>query len=471
MTDATEYSLFSSSGSRTFDNLMEFSVDNTNVVSVSGTTGEVTLLDNLHQTVTLTATSLPQSEAVSATVSFACNLDFAAGDVDLGSATGIAVAPTVSGDIGSTFTVAVRLNTDGKKLGAVDLVVEYDETVVAPTTVTTGATWPGGVFNFNLNDPVGVISLGGAPTTGVSSAAYHVATITFEVVSAGTVELFGHTVTMSTFADENANVFAIGSPEASSSSPRSFVAGDLRTSGLARRWISEDVIRSRSRRADDVVTTKCASTAPCDATACGGRRQTGDINGDCIFDVNDVSFLQLYLAEQIFSFSTTRGQAIASSLQAYQEAEMDVDRNGAVNPTDTSVLARVNFRLLRFLRNMTVTPVEADDEGCGLTILAEVLLKGDTADSTDQTRVYFDIAALSTQGGSAFQTAFDSSNATVGTIVTNSKGSGHFGGILLAEAIGDGWYQVTLSTPIELTDIGLSPIIKTYDTLGGSNAV
>ncbi|EGD82245.1 FAT3 protein [Salpingoeca rosetta] len=465
--DGTRYeSVFDSSGNRQFDNLVTFSLDNTAVASVDSTTGEVTLLANHHETVTVTATAV-DAGGVSGSTAFACNLAPAIGDVDLGSKTGVPVAPATGS---GTRNVNVYVNTGSLVLGGVDLEVYYDASIVEPVDVVPGATWPGGTFVKTLNDPVGTILLGGVTEDGIASTSYHLATIQFQVVGTGVIELYGVTKKMGTTLANDGSVTDIGSPAASGTSPRAFISGDLRTDTARRRRSSSGGLAgydasesARVRRASDVVTTKCSATAPCTEAQCGGRRQSGDTNGDCIFDLDDIAFLQVYLTEEIFGFSTVRGGNIKAALQDFQLDAMDVDLNGVIDPTDTSVLARINFRQLRFVRNVSVTTVAEDTDGCQLTVIAEVLKAGDTADTNGQTEVYFDFAATSAQGGSAFQAAFDASTAAVGEVVVTNKGSGHFGGIVKAASIGGGLYQVSLYTPIELSGIGLSPIQKTLD--------
>ena len=58
---------------------------------------------------------------------------------------------------------------------------------------------------------------------------------------------------------------------------------------------------------------------------------SGDTNGDCSFDVEDVQFLQYYIG----------GAVEASSLSAHQLAAMDPDLDGDSDGVDISYLMRV----------------------------------------------------------------------------------------------------------------------------------
>ena len=118
--DGTQYtSLFGGSvGSPTvaLPGLVEFESSRPEVASVVAATGVVTLHSNLEEVVTLRARALGTSVARSTT--FACNLEPAVGDVDLGARTGV---PVPAQRVGDTFQVPVTVNLGSQTLNAVDL--------------------------------------------------------------------------------------------------------------------------------------------------------------------------------------------------------------------------------------------------------------------------------------------------------------------------------------------------------------
>ena len=188
-----------------------------------------------------------------------------------------------------------------------------------------------------------------------------------------------------------------------------------------------------------------------------------------MFDVKDVSYLQTYLTEQALGFSTANGMAISGSILAVQLSALDVDGNGAVDPIDTSVLARINFQQLRFLTSLAFTSVSVGS-GCVMTIQATLLGKGNVADNTGSTYLAFDIAATAAQdSASGFASAVSGSQFVNGSDLHVTKGTGLYGSIWKAADFGNGLYEVSVYTALALTSIGISPIQTTVDGLGVSS--
>jgi len=456
--DGTQYTTLFSNGVAVLPGLVTFSGNKPLVATVNPTSGLVVLNNNYYQAVTLTATSIPNG--VTATTTFFANLLPDVGDVDLGAASG---APISSVSVNAAVSIPVVVNTGTTKLGSVDLTVMYDPTELSVQSVVTGSSWPGGTFVSTLNSPPGTILLGGSPSTASASTTYMLATITFKALKSGLFRL-------------NGTVNTLASPSTGSSTtnigsvfPREFVAGTMLFDTLSYRRRSLDVViaeHARSRRSG-YATTACSSP-PCSVCSTG-LRQTGDTNGDCVFDVKDVSYLQTYLTEQALGFSTANGMAISSSILAVQVSALDVDGNGAVDPIDTSVLARINFQQLRFLTSFAVTSVSVGS-GCMMTIQAILLGKGNVADTTGSTYLAFDIGATAAQdSASGFSSAVSGSQFINGSDLHVSKGTGLYGSIWKAADFGNGLYEVSVYTALSLTSIGISPIQTTVDGLGVSS--
>ena len=49
---------------------------------------------------------------------------------------------------------------------------------------------------------------------------------------------------------------------------------------------------------------------PCHTVPCSGKRHTGDVNGDSVFDILDVSVQEKYRAEMYAGFHSVQGIAI-----------------------------------------------------------------------------------------------------------------------------------------------------------------
>jgi hypothetical protein len=154
-------SLFGSSGAIVYPNLVSFSSLDTSLVTVQSATGQVTIKGNSRNSLVKVTASSASNPSIFVSSLFACNLDPAVGDVDLG---GTAGSPyVVSTSVGQTFDVIVRVNTGSSSLGAIDMLVSYDALKWSVVSVTEGLTWPGGSFVATLDSPPGDVAFGSSP--------------------------------------------------------------------------------------------------------------------------------------------------------------------------------------------------------------------------------------------------------------------------------------------------------------------
>ncbi|MCA9517665.1 MAG: hypothetical protein KC635_22145, partial [Myxococcales bacterium] len=273
------------------------------------TAGVATLHDNHHRLVTLTASA--QSAVGSATT--AANLEPAVGDVDLGETSGV---PHPDRAPGEAFTMPVRVNTGGQTLGAIDLTVTYDTALLTATGVTAGAGWPGGQLESDIDDAAGTVHIVGAAKAGstASGAALHVFDIAFTAAASKTsdAQIAGH---LAKLVDNTLDQAPIGAPLAPGET-RAIVAG----AGL--------------------LDPDCGAIVPADVR--------GNANGDCGFDVADVSFVLQYLA-------LLRTDA---ELAAWQRDAMDVDHDGQVTVADAVFLLRVLVGKFRFVSYDVSAPTD-----------------------------------------------------------------------------------------------------------------
>ena len=91
--------------------------------------------------------------------------------------------------------------------------------------------------------------------------------------------------------------------------------------------------------------------------------QTGDVNGDCVFTVEDVGFALLYLLEEPLGFRSTRGTQMQTlfSSAPYTLQGLDADLDGQRNALDMVFLNFVNLGILRHVRGVNVWTVGATE--------------------------------------------------------------------------------------------------------------
>jgi hypothetical protein len=375
------------SGPAPLPGLISYSSANPLALTVSST-GLVTLLSNTPSPVTLTASV----GALSTTIGVPCNLQPAVGDIDLGAVTGVQFS---SPAVGSWFVVPVRVNVGSFHLGFVRFAVSFSNSLVL-SSVSPPAGWSGGVFGVSGAD----VSVG--PSAGASGIVT-IAQLNFTVVGGA-----GSAVALS------GRIIALQATDGSvigGAVPRNFVAG----SGT---FTIAGGVRRRS------VVVPCTN-APC--AVCPSPRQTGDANGDCIFDGSDVLFSLQVLANLV-----TNPQFLTTLLPS-QRVALDADGNGVVDLLDASLLNKASYGLIPFVSNVAVQ--SGDRPSCRLTVDADLLFKGDVLATANAAALFVIVE------GSA-------SILSASTLVQGSVAYSHpsFAGTIYSAAfIGSGHYSLSLA--------------------------
>ena len=201
-------------------------------------------------------------------------------------------------------------------------------------SVSPGQGWPGGVFEA-VEDPPGSLALGGSPSgTSFQGTALQLAVFQLRarrVSSNGTSFVSVSVLTLS----EPPSATNLGGAPIGGATPRMAVAGSVQVAVTAGGRIRRDEVHSwmttdaplvdedfddgvkdahpdhdnhrnhhdhhhhdfyqRARRQS---AQQCGTSLPC--AACVGVREMGDTNGDCVFDLRDVSFAQAYVCPLTF---------------------------------------------------------------------------------------------------------------------------------------------------------------------------
>ena len=411
--------------------------------------GDVFSFSNTHTLVDL-ALSVRNSQG-RATLSVGCNLNPGPGDVDVGSLNGIFPLSATQGD----FVVPLRVNVGSAPLGSAGLVVVYDPSMLRLVSVAEGSGWRGGIFEQAENQR-GQISIGMSPSISsrVVGTNVELASMRFRVIGSGTTSITGTVSVMATIGtQENLNGVRIGT-----SLPRAFVAGAIQFQVGSRRarqllspWrlgqdgeahIPDTGLESSMRHRRQAV---CGSP-PCDD--CGSDTINGDTNADCLFDIADVSFVQLYLSEAVDNFVSARGRALAASLLPTQVRALDGNNDTRVDAADARMLARVYIGKLNFIREFSYTPVEDPWSRGEITINITELSADGTAPLGRDTQVFIDLAHQNASSAVHFNAA----NVTNGLVKVRNKGSGLHGIIAQMVRLGPLYsYGESLARPPECT--------------------
>ena len=419
-----------------------------NSVFVVNELGILSPLANTHTQVTVMVNAV--AEDISVAYQFFVNLDPSPGDIDLGD---LNEAPIELSSTASSLQVPVYVNTGKADLGAIQVNVQFDPTILQADNVSEGSTWQRGISDYNIDNVAGSVDFGGAIiAAGVRGSRAHIFTINFIVtrpISPLVTTLIG-TVETITELSINSNTIGQNTPRPSRAGNVSFL---VRPAPVKRSLHNEQAVTNRVT--SHKVSKKQA--VPCVGSECPAV--PGDTNGDDMFDIRDVSYALIYIVEAILDFSSERGMQINSTITAPQLTSLDADLNAVIDITDAIFLLKAVFRLLYLIQDPMISPA-SPSTSCLVTFSVSLITTGKSAPADDVV-VYFDIGLLNNDT----HNNFTESTLSDGTIITYNKGDGHFGGIIMAQRISTSQFVASLNSSLVNSVIGLSILQVTFDTM------
>ena len=390
-----------------FSNLVSFSLDPPSVATIDSSTGTLTIIESHYEPATLTATA----SGSSASVMFVANLQPAMGEIDLGQDSGVPQPPVT---IGNEFSVRVRVNIGSSTLGALDISLLYDPSVLEVTMVTPLLP---GFSAVRTNSPPGVIQIVSAVSGMISGPTPPIANVTFRAIQEGMTTQVSSVLRV--LADDTANQTSLAGTETS------------RTGNL-----SVPVLSSRGRRA-----ARATGFLP-RVTRQSPMPVLGDTNGDGQFDVRDAAYVAQYLVTNPVEETTER------------MSSLDSNKDGAITLADVVFLIRAAAGLVPFLDEYIISPV-SKETSCMLDLSARLVFP--VGLHTNYTFVYF---ILSHPQASSLLSVTEASPGISGTVIDSN--SSIFEAYPGSES---GTYRVSLYTPISFQqeNIGLSIAVFTTD--------
>ena len=391
-----------------------------NAININESMGVLTLIGNSHSLVSVSVIVIDDA-SVTASIEFNCNLEPSVGDIDVGNT--ITGPPISTQIVGTHFTIPLYLNLGNSTLSFFEVSLSFDPSIIQVTEVVRSSQWPStGVFGYTIGEPHGTLFIAGNFDSPNSETTFltHLADITFHGDSTGTSYFNG---TILNLIDENG--LSIGSD-----SPKQIIAGSTSivvVSSLTKRSF-------RYKREEDC--------------------QAGDVNGDCIFDVRDVAYLQSYYLDLL------SGSNELSNISSEIESYLDCDKSGIIDPNDAIFMLRVAFELHRFVDKFQVLTVM--EEKCFLNIT----ISGIGSDNMPARPQSTSFLAYFTHSHSDFKFQFNSTNFTMGTVLDVVNGDN--ADIVQAESIGNGKYRIIADASILLNEVGVSLVQVTFDSIGNT---
>ena len=419
--DGSRYANFLTPGGPALPNVVTFVSSDPLVIAVNNTTGLLMLLGNSQGAVTITVRALLAN--VSSQLLVTGNILPLLGDVDVG---GLLHQTLV---IGSTISVPLYLNITGASLGAVELVVYFDQSILSPHNPIPGPDFSHGLLGFNISS--GSIRLGAITDNDnfVGGSMTYFAALNFSVIANGIGRL---AVAILTLSGRTPYTSTIGGP-----TPRWASAANL-TFGF------QNLTASLSS------SPALCTTPPCpisNCTALRGYVPVGDTNGDCVFDLMDALFAYNYSAQLLIGNSP----AVFPEQYSY----LDANWNGLIEGQDAAFLLQAHFGTNPLIANLSVTPVDAPNSNCQLSV--RFTLASWNGAPLDSATVYIGLFHTSPD----FQAQMGNTTFLQGTKVSASVPNGAYGGWVSAAAVGNSTYAVATNVSyLNESNIGLVAVIS-----------
>ena len=422
LSDGRQYPSMLKNGNSWLDGVMTYTSSETSAASVDATTGQVTLINNHYEDVTLEAKVCPENRAVSGNaIVIQCNLlPSNVGDVDLGDESGVPVAAQLSAL--SSFAVPLRVDTGSTgSLQLFSIQIHLDSPFVDCDQHSCYVELKEVTASDNLNQlQVGyatsgsTITIAGEVSKNAGSGVIELVTMSFEVVKLGSGGLVSFSGTVNQLVDyavdSNNDGLVIGQANAP------FIAGAVdfalgSVNGRRRRnvVVSTD---SRLRRTGDELINQLPL-------------RVGDANCDGEYDLKDAKKIVDYVVGSYAGFTTTLGRNTMLSVQACQSKRaldglptdvltfMDPDGDSKIGPTDLSYLLTIEVGKFYFFE------VHVEESNCSQLEVEVFLSTKEGAAPPSGTRVLLEIT-YGEDVSSALRTALATNAGTVATSTTGT---------------------------------------------------
>ena len=416
------------------------------VASITVLNGDITLLGNAPSTTSLTVI-INDRTGLQETIDFYANLEPSVDELDLGLPTGTPVSPVSLGD---SFSVPLFINTGSTNIGAIEIGVAYSSSLLSLDSVTSGSDWPEeelvaglNYFGSSENQFEGFVHFGGVIIE-ERSGLLHIADLNFTARElSGVANIKAEIIT---YLDFNVPPEPIPHPQESPAANIHVVVGtpsDLTEPDLS---IPLEYLESD--------TTACTGPLPCE---CDNGKETGDINGDCVFNFLDV--VSLYHDSSLYLSLEDDQNWEENPLECHPENNADFNIDGVCTVGDVTFLLQASFWQAHFVPRLNIIPVNRND--CFLTIEADLISRGDRPANGERTSL---LIALYDRDPAA-DTQYDETTNFLGLgskVSTTAPADGIIpaslnGGVFLASAsdLVEGRFEVKLETEFVSSQLGL----------------
>ena len=338
---------------------------------------------------------------------FAVNLSPFGNGIDLGKEDGLALPHQ---KMNSTFKLPIWLQTSSL-YKSIDVTFSYEASVLSVVRVLPDSNFNGGIFQSQHNS-LGTVRLGGIIPVGQSGERILIAEL--EVV--GTQDRDG---SIQAEVNSVSGPFPLyGNLLSYTSSPAvtnlTQVIYSQKTTPPSYPWSSRGVRSARSLSCLE----KAVSVSGRDVCVRCSVEVVGDVNRDCVFNLNDVAYLLDYVTASYTGFSSTSGGLLKEEIDQLPLSLLDVNQDSEISITDVNYLTWVNFGLIYFFDTMDTSlnfpahslPAVYDCE------LSVIILLIDAPQANNRLSTYIELSYT--------DNSMQLLNITQGSYVTNTSRNG-----------------------------------------------
>ncbi|CAI8050090.1 Protocadherin-11 X-linked [Geodia barretti] len=416
------------------------------VARITVLTGDITLLGNAPSGTSLTVT-INDRNGLQQPLEFYANLEPSLHELDLGLLTGSPATPVSPSD---SFSIPVFINTGSTNVGAIEVGVVYSSSLLSLDSVTSGADWPQedslaqlNFFGSSENEFGGFVHFGGLIIE-ERAGLLHIADLNF--TAGGLAGVANIKAEIITYLDYSVPPVPIPHLEDSPAANIHVVVGT--PNDLTKPYLNVPLENLESD------TTVCTGPLPCE---CEDGKETGDINGDCVFNLLDI--VSLYHNSSLYLSLQHNQEENMNSPTCHPELNADFNIDGVCTVGDVNFLLQASFWQAHFVPRLSIIPVNRND--CLLTIEADLIARGDRPANSDRTSL---LIALYDRDPAA-DAQYDSTTAFLGLgvkVSTTATDDGIIpaslnGGVFLASVsdIVDGQFEINLESEFVSSELGL----------------
>ena len=387
-----------------FPGLVNFDLSDPRSIFFDSSTGMLALIGNSKDLVAVRA-KVGNSTVVSN--GFAVNLVPVGNNIDIGSEEGLALPHRPAND---RFTIPIWLQTE-VNFKSVDISLAYNSDSLSINSITPDASFKGGLFLSNSVSG-GMVKFGGVTPLPLSGARLLVAEIELSSSQPQEVNLIATVNSLSGPFPLYSNILTENNIRLTNLTQVVTTSRSIRSSD------GSPLGRAREKRSQVCVSMETIPSGRRVCVECGVEVK-GDVNRDCRFDLNDVSYLLDYVSASYTGFSSNSGRLIREEFEQLPLSRIDINEDGEVSISDVNYLNWVNFGLTYFLQSVQAElnfpgQTQAYDYDCELSVIANLM---DAPLTTDRFYVYLEVS----QASSLSDQFLNQENPIQGAFVANTS--------------------------------------------------